>query len=125
MTVTDQPLVWFSIPVLDLNRAMGFYSAMLGVALKPMGMEGQNMAFFPAAKGQPSGALVADPGNHPSVAGTRVYLNGGEDLQPCLDRAVKAGGKVVIPKTEIGQNMGHFAHVLDSEGNVVGLYSPK
>lgn len=125
MTVSDQPVVWFSIPVLDLSRAMDFYGAMLGVELKPMGESGQNMAFFPAAKGQPSGALVADPGNHPSVAGTRVYLNGGEDLQACLDRAAKAGGRVVIPKTEIGQGMGHFAHVLDSEGNVVGLYSPR
>ncbi len=125
MNVSEQPVVWFSIPVLDLGRAMEFYSAMLDITLKPMGMDGQNMAFFPSAKGQPSGALVADPGNHPSVAGTRVYLNGGEDLQACLDRAAKAGGKVVIPKTEIGEGMGHFAHVLDSEGNVVGLYSPK
>ena len=35
-----------------------------------------------------------------------------------------AGGKVLMPKTPIGQH-GAIAHVLDSEGNRIGLHSQK
>jgi predicted enzyme related to lactoylglutathione lyase len=37
-------------------------------------------------------------------------------------RAEDAGGKVVKPKTAIG-NYGHIALVSDTEGNLIGLHS--
>jgi predicted enzyme related to lactoylglutathione lyase len=55
--------------------------------------------------------------------GPKVYLNGGKDLTTVLNRVATAGGKVTVPKTGIGENMGHFALFTDTEGNVVGLYS--
>ena len=39
-----------------------------------------------------------------------------------LDRVEGAGGKVVMPKTSIGEN-GFMALFLDTEGNKVGLHS--
>ncbi len=59
----------------------------------------------------------------PSQNGSLVYLNGGSDLQPMLDRVVKAGGTVVVPKSEIGNNYGYFALFNDTEGNIVGIHS--
>jgi predicted enzyme related to lactoylglutathione lyase len=62
------------------------------------------------------------PNYEPSDKTAIVYLNGGEDLQTALDRVADAGGKIVLPKTVIGQN-GFMAHIIESEGNKVGLFS--
>mgnify|MGYP000660477607 CR=1 FL=1 len=43
-----------------------------------------------------------------------------EDLQAYLDKAVKLGGKVVVPPTEI-PGMVTFAMFTDPEGNRIGL----
>jgi len=53
-----------------------------------------------------------------------IYLNGGDDLSKVLSKVEKAGGKVLLPKTSIGQN-GSMAHFLDTEGNKVALHSMK
>lgn len=54
-----------------------------------------------------------------------AYLNGGADLAPMLACLEQAGGAVVVPKTEIGNDFGFFAHFVDTEGNKVGLHSMK
>ena len=51
-----------------------------------------------------------------------MYLNGGEDLSTVLDKVEGAGGKVMQPKTDIGEN-GFIAFIEDTEGNKVGLHS--
>jgi predicted enzyme related to lactoylglutathione lyase len=51
-----------------------------------------------------------------------IYLDAGEDLTPVLGRVEPAGGKVVVPKTSIGEH-GAIAVFIDSEGNRVGLHS--
>lgn len=33
------------------------------------------------------------------------------------------GGTVAVAKTEIGNEFGSFAHLLDTEGNKIGLHS--
>jgi predicted enzyme related to lactoylglutathione lyase len=40
-----------------------------------------------------------------------------------LARVEKAGGSIVVPKTEIGNDFGFFALFIDTEGNKVGLHS--
>jgi uncharacterized protein len=37
----------------------------------------------------------------------------------------RAGGKVLHPKTFIKEGWGYFAIILDTEGNSVGLHSPR
>ena len=54
-----------------------------------------------------------------------MYLNGGEDLSVVLGRVEKSGGKVMVQKSPIEPDMGFFAVFHDSEGNSVGLFSPK
>ena len=61
-------------------------------------------------------------GVEPSDQGTTVYLNAGHDLGVHLARVEKAGGKVLMPKTDIGEN-GFMAQILDTEGNKVALHS--
>jgi hypothetical protein len=115
-------LNWFEIPVVDMDRAVAFYSEMFGVALQAAEMSpGYLMAMFPS-EGGVGGALVSGEGYVPGMTGTVVYLNGGDDLSGPLSRVEAAGGQIIVPKSDIGEN-GFFAFFIDSEGNKVGLHS--
>jgi predicted enzyme related to lactoylglutathione lyase len=117
-------VVWFEIPVRDLNRAVKFYSKVLGVEVQPMETGPNKMAFFPFAPGVASGALVESKENAPNEKGTLVYLNGGDDLSIPLKRVEAAGGKILQGKTGIGDH-GYIATFKDTEGNRVALHSMK
>lgn len=119
----QNPLCWFEIPTADLDRAIAFYETVFAITLRREQCGGNDMAIFPYAEPAPGGALVAMPQLQPRDNGTLIYLNGGEDLSVPLDRIAKAGGKVVMPKTDLGNDIGHIAVFIDSEGNSVGLYS--
>jgi len=119
------PVVWFEIPVKDLDRAKKFYEGVLDVKLSPNEMGPMKMAFFPMkddAMGA-TGSLVKAPGHKPSDTGTAVYFFV-DDIIATLDKIKSKGGKVVLPKTEIGE-WGFMAEFTDTEGNRVALHSPK
>jgi predicted enzyme related to lactoylglutathione lyase len=116
-------LNWFEIPVTDFTRARTFYETVLGITIAPMAMGPTTMGMLSSDPAAVGGALVQAEGSVPSQNGTMVYLNGGEDLAPLLARVEPAGGAVVVPKTEIGNDFGFFAHFVDTEGNKVGLHS--
>lgn len=122
--VMQSPIAWFEIAVLDLDRAIAFYQAVLTVTFQRERMGGGDMAVFPHPERGPGGALVALPHLEPRDNGALIYLNAGDDLSPALARVADAGGKVIMAKTDLGNNIGHIALFLDSEGNRVGLYSP-
>lgn len=116
---------WFEIPAKDFDRACNFYSKVLNGSIHKMDTPdgGMKMGFLPGMeKGEVGGAVVAGEGYEPTDKGSVVYLNGGEDLSEPLARVEEAGGKVVMPKTGIGEN-GFIAHFLDTEGNRVALHS--
>jgi predicted enzyme related to lactoylglutathione lyase len=113
---------WFEIPVTDIERAKKFYNTIFEIELVPMEAgDGFPMGMFPVEDGV-SGAIVQGEGYAPSTEGSVVYLYGGDDLQVVVDRIEAAGGKLLVPKTDIGEN-GFFAFFLDTEGNKVGLHS--
>jgi predicted enzyme related to lactoylglutathione lyase len=118
-------LNWFEIPVTDFARAKAFYEKVLGIAIDPMEMGPITMGMLSTDQNAIGGAIVHGDGGSPSRTGTLVYLNGGDDLTPMLARAKAAGGTVEVPKTEIGNDFGFFAHFIDTEGNKVGLHSMK
>lgn len=117
-------LNWFEIPVTDMKRATTFYGAIFDTTLKAdRAMPGYHMAMFPD-QGGVNGALLQGEGYVPSQTGALIYLNGGEDLSVPLGKVEAAGGKILQPKTSIGEN-GFMAYFLDSEGNRVALHSMK
>jgi predicted enzyme related to lactoylglutathione lyase len=116
---------WFEIPVTDMARAAKFYEVTLGAKMKVEDYNGRPMAIFPKEHDEgATGCLVADPQHKPSAQGSLVYLDAREDLVGALTRARKAGGKVLLDKTEIGEH-GAIAILEDTEGNRVGLHSPR
>jgi uncharacterized protein len=120
---------WFEIPVDNFERAVKFYGAVLEANLEKKDMGISVMAFLPASQDGTGGAIVhvqdKNWGYKPSHSGSVVYLNGGDDLSVPLSRVEAAGGKVITPKTDIGQGFGYFAFFEDTEGNRVGFHSMK
>jgi predicted enzyme related to lactoylglutathione lyase len=112
---------WFEIPTADLERAVTFYETMLGTRLKREVFGGTPHAMFLADKDGAGGALIHDAKRKPSKEGTMVYLNAKRDIDGCVERATRAGGRVVLPKTDIG-DPGFIAIVADTEGNHVALH---
>ncbi len=115
---------WFEIPAENFDRACEFYSKVLAGEINKMDApSGLKMGILPGMdKGDAGGAVVSGETYEPTGSGTVVYLNGGEDLSAPLSRVEEAGGKVIMPKTPIGEN-GFIAHFLDTEGNRVALHS--
>jgi predicted enzyme related to lactoylglutathione lyase len=120
----ENMVVFFDIPVKDLNRAKSFYETVLKIELHEMtGPDGNPRAFFPSAPGVASGCLVQAsiyPINKPGVV---MYLNGGKDLSEPLARVIQAGGKISMEKTSIG-DYGRIARFIDTEGNEIAFHSP-
>ena len=123
MSSSPHALSWFEIPATNFNRAKAFYEAVLGRTIEPMVMGPTTMGFLSSDPNAVGGAIVHSEDAEPSKLGTTVYLNGGDDLAPMLSRVERAGGSIAVPKTEIGNDFGFFAHFIDTEGNKVGLHS--
>lgn len=123
MSVSPHALTWFEIPVTDFARAKAFYETVLAGTIEPMAMGPITMGMLSSDPNAVGGAIVHGDDNTPSKQGTIVYLNGGDDLAPMLARVEGAGGSIAVPKTEVGNDFGFFAHFIDTEGNKVGLHS--
>jgi predicted enzyme related to lactoylglutathione lyase len=113
------------IPTADFPRAVAFYKAILDINIEEVDMEGVKLGLFPNSGEGVSVQLISGSDYKTSADGTVVYLNGGNDLQKVADKIKANGGKIVVPKTGIGPDMGFFAMFIDTEGNKVGLHSNK
>ncbi len=115
---------WFEIPTTNLDRAVKFYETMLATRVKLETFGGKQHALLLGDRDGAGGALILDPKRKPSNEGTLVYLNAKRDLDGCLERAERSGGRIVLPKTDIG-DPGFIAIVADTEGNHVALHMEK
>jgi uncharacterized protein len=117
---------WFEIPALDLERAQRFYEAIFDLKLIAADFPNIKMRMFPLTDERGIGGAVVYSGGFykPSATdGPLIYLNGNPDLQQVLDKVEGAGGKILVPKTEISPEYGFMGVFLDSEGNRIGLHS--
>lgn len=123
----NNAISWFEIGTTDLDRATRFYETIFDIQLAPLDLPNIRMRMFPLddMMTQVGGALVDSGGFHkPSATdGPLIYLNGNPDLQRILDRVEAAGGKIMVPKTEISPEYGYMAVIIDTEGNRIGLHS--
>ena len=119
--VRQNAINWFEIPCEDVNRATSFYETVLGTKMTRYGEDGA-MAIFASERTGTGGNLVSRKYQKPG-AGTLVYLNCDGELDAVIARVSKAGGLILMPKTEVPGGHGHFACIRDSEGNHIGLHS--
>lgn len=124
MSSETNAINWFEIPANDISRAKTFYESIFEIKMEEMEMPGMKYATFPfdPMKGKVAGGLAQSPMHTPGTTGSIIYLNANPDLNNVLDRIEKAGGKITMPKTSIGQN-GFMAFFTDTEGNTMALHS--
>jgi len=118
-------VVHFEIPFDDQQRAQKFYQEVFGWQINKF----PDMDYYlvtttpsdenmrPKEPGAINGGLLKkDPtGEHP------VLVIDVPSIDEHIKKIESAGGKVVMPKMEIG-DFGLYARVSDTEGNVIGIW---
>jgi uncharacterized protein len=126
-TAMKNAISWFEIPTTDLNRAQQFYEAIFEIKLIAMDTPNLKMRMFPIDDPMTGigGALSYAEGFYkPSATdGPLIYLNANPDVQTVLDKIEAAGGKVIVPKTQISPEYGYMAVFIDTEENRIALHS--
>jgi predicted enzyme related to lactoylglutathione lyase len=115
-------VVWFEIPVDDLDRAKAFYEAVFAFQLEIAQFGPERIAVFPYQPPAISGCLIEAPNLKPG-RGAIPCLNADPCLDDVLDRVEANGGVIVHPYAELPPGMGCFARIQDSEGNLIGLHA--
>jgi predicted enzyme related to lactoylglutathione lyase len=121
----NNPVCWFEIYVQDIARAKAFYESVFELKLEKLNSGELEIWAFPmdAEKAGAGGALVKMPGFPSGGNSTLVYF-------ACEDCAVEEakvkqfGGRIQRAKTSIGQ-YGFITLAIDTEDNMIGLYSQK
>ena len=129
MEIKHNVVGWFEIPVADMERAIKFYEAVFDFKLQREKMGPLDMAWFPwLDEGMGSaGSLVYSPGNYkPSADGALLYFTAfSGDVSIELKRVKANGGKVLMERTLITEDLGYMGLFLDTEGNRIALHSRK
>jgi len=107
---------WVEIRVRDLEKAKRFYESLF--SWKITGDENKDYAYWLIDTGEKlGGGMWRFPEGKP--LGVLIYILV-DDVEKALEKIVKLGGKVVVPKSkENGNTMATFA---DPDGNLFGLY---
>lgn len=118
------PVTYFEIPVLDLDRAIKFYTSIFGFTFQKEIIDHYEMALFPFSDASHgiTGALVKGDVYKPTKEGVIIYFHT-ESIDNTLELVQKYPAKVLYPKTSVGSN-GFVAEFEDSEGNRIALHEP-
>ena len=119
------PAVYFEIPVTDLERAVEFYGAVLGVPFHRTVIDHYEMALFPFDEKLTgiSGALCKGDVYRPTHEGVILYLRT-VGIGDTLQRVMANGGRIVL-EIASATEWGCVAEFEDSEGNRIGLFHSK
>ncbi len=120
---TISPGDWchIDVPTRDRERAKRFYGEVFGWRLDDYpgtGYTGVTTSEDGILSGL--GSLAAEAGQSSEANGPVPYIRPA-DFDATLTAIERAGGKVLIPKTDV-RGYGWFAHFRDTEGNVIGLW---
>ena len=113
--------VWLDVPVLELDRAITFYSEVIGRPVSKESFDGIEFGVVMHDKG--NGACLVTGEHHvPSASGVLVYFNVCGRIRDAVEKVPSQGGRVLEDVHSIGPH-GFRALVLDSEGNRIALHS--
>ena len=116
------PVVYFEIPVTDIDRAIKFYKSVFNFTFKKEVIDKNEMALFPFFNKNAgiSGALAKGEIYKPTNDGVVIYFKT-ENIDETLRMAIESGGQLLYPKTSNG-DLGFVAEFEDSEGNRIALH---
>jgi uncharacterized protein len=117
---------WFEIPVANMERGIKFYESVFGLKLERQEMGELDMAWFPFADvpGSPGSLVCHKDFYKPSTDGVLIYFTcHSGDLSNELLKVESVGGKILMPKKLITEDVGYMALCVDTEGNRIALHS--
>jgi uncharacterized protein len=122
-------VVHFEIPAENLERAKKFYSENFGWKLNQFGPEMGNYVLVHTGptdeQGMPQERAFINGGLMPRdpSASSPVLVIAVADADQTVEKVKKSGGRLVGEILDI-PNVGRYARVQDSEGNVIGVIKP-
>jgi len=122
-------VVHFEIPAENLERAKKFYSENFGWKLNQLGPEMGNYVLVHTgptdAEGMPQDRAFINGGMMPRdpSASSPVLVIAVADADRAVEQVTKSGGRLVGEILDI-PNVGRYARVEDTEGNVIALIKP-
>lgn len=119
----NNPVVYFEIPVTDLERAQEFYSHVFGFRFEKEMIDDYEMLLFPFEETGSgiSGALAKGDVYQPTRKGIILYFRT-QDIDLTLEKVLEKGGKILYPKTVNRKHGFAVAEFEDSEGNRIALH---
>ncbi len=120
--MSQNTVCWTDIPVTDLDRAIAFYSAVLGQPVTKQAMGDGAFGMLPTGENIASASLSVCSDNQPSRTGPLIHLSVNGRLDEAVRIAGDSGGEVLQPNHPIGP-YGFRAIIVDSEGNRIALHS--
>jgi len=120
--MTAMNMIWFEIPVLDMDRAVAFHEAVFQIKLNRQVVANIEYAFLPEDSATQGGFIKCES-LLPSTSGIAIYFEVGDEMEAVLERAAANGGRILNGKTLISPEIGYYAVFVDTEGNRIGLYS--
>lgn len=118
----NNQIVWVDIPVIDLDRAIIFYSAILAGEVKKQEFEQFKFGLLPHAETSVSGCLIESPVEHINENGPLIYFNVEGRLDDAVANAKSFNAQIIEDKFQMGEH-GYRAVIKDSEGNKIALHS--
>jgi hypothetical protein len=129
MNQKNNAVGWFEVPVRDMERAVRFYEKIFGYTLTRSKMGQLDMAWFPwfeTGLGSAGSLVYHEEFYKPSTDGILIYFSSHtRDLSNELSKVESSGGKILIPRTLIKEDIGYMAVFMDTEGNRVAIHSRK
>ena len=113
-------VVWFDLPVADLDRGIGFYREILRTEIHIEQYDDIRFAVFHHYGGN-GGCLVIQP-ELVGQQGPLIYLNVNGFIRASVEQVEQRGGNILQDIHSIGPH-GFRALIKDSEGNRVALHS--
>lgn len=114
-------VVWFDLPVVDLERASRFYEAVLGLPVQREQVGDLRFSVLAHDQGN-GGCLVPGVPAREAHSGPLLYFNAEGRIRAAVAEVERWGGRVLEPIRSIGPH-GFRAVALDSEGNRIALHS--
>lgn len=128
-------IVHFEISVDDMERAIKFYSEVLGWAFQPLGEKYDDYTIvYPGGEitpGNPpvgiNGGMMKRKGPAPSrefrEANSFVCVVATDDVDLVVQKTEEHGGRIEMQPEDV-DGVGRLAYIWDTEGNMLGIIKP-
>ncbi|MBW3521046.1 VOC family protein [Chryseobacterium sp. NKUCC03_KSP] len=119
----NNPVVYFEIPVTNIERAEKFYMNVFNFKFEKEIIDDHEMMLFPFEETQSgiSGALAKGDVYKPTKDGVIIYFKT-QNIDSTLKKVLENKGKILYPKTVNEKHGFAVAEFEDSEGNRIALH---